>query len=124
MLTNVLYRVENLTSRQGLWYKGDGSFNPHILTLTDGRSKNLPMEFNPEFKIMGLNWYSACDNLEDMEKWFSFQDIVELSKQGYTLNAVEVSQYRNVCGHAAFAEEYVIGRDQLDINRLGTYDVS
>lgn len=113
-----LFRVENLTNRQGLWYRGDGTFNPHILTLTDGKSKDLPMEFNPELKVDGLDWYSACDNLEDMKQWFSLQDLIELSSQGYELNAVNVSQYRNVYGHAAFAEEYVLGRTKLDINSI------
>jgi len=117
-MTSTLFRVENPNTNQGLWYRKDGSWNPHIFTLTEGVARDIPMGFNPEFKVEGLEWYSACDDLKKMEQWFSFQDLVELGQQGYGLYAIEVSRYRDVYGHAAFAAEHVLSQTLIDIDIL------
>jgi len=115
---NTIYRVENPLSQQGLWYREDGSFNPLIKTLTNAIARDFPMGFDPAFKVDGLDWISGCDNLTDMQNWFSVQDLTELHIRGYDLFKFEVEKYRTVNGHAVFANEHVLSNTKLDMSLL------
>ena len=115
---NTIYRVENPVTWQGLWYRKDGSFNPFIKTLTNAIARDLPMGFDPEFKVDGLDWISGCDNLPDMKNWFSAQDLTELYGFGYDLYEFKVERYRTVNGHAAFAREHILESQKLDLSLL------
>jgi hypothetical protein len=113
-----LYRVENPISQQGLWYRTDGTFNPFIKTLTNALAKDLPMGFDKDFKVEGLDWISACDNLPDMRNWFSAQDLMELDQRGYNLYEFDVSRYRTVNDHAVFAKEHIKYQSKIDLSLL------
>lgn len=113
-----LYRVENPATMQGLWYRGDGTFNPFIRTLGDAKCQDLPMGFDPAFKAEGLDWFSACDNLRDMSEWFSLSDLRKLAAQGYGLFRFDVQRYRHVNGHAAFARHHVISAAAVPISLI------
>ncbi len=113
-----LYRVENPQTMQGLWYRGDGTFNPHIRSLGDAKCHDLPMDFDPAFKAEGLDWFSACDNTADMANWFSFSDLRKLTAQGYGLFRFEVERYRQINGHAAFARQHVISAAAVPIRTI------
>lgn len=113
-----LFRVENPLSKQGLWYREDGTFNPFIKTLTNAIARDLPMGFDPTFKVEGLDWISACDNLPDMKNWFSTQDLQELEARGYSLFEFDVTRYRTVNGHAVFAKEHVLQTNRIDLSLL------
>src|SRR5690606_16096141 len=114
----IVYRVENPNTFQGLWYDKNGNFNPFITKIPNALCKDLPMDFNPEFKVGGLDWYSACDSLDDMSTWFSREDLINLSAAGYNLYQFNVSNYRTVFGHAAFARDHVSRHHQLDLSVL------
>ncbi len=113
-----LYRVENPNTYQGLWYDKDGNFNPFIKTLTDAKCKDLPMEFDDQFKVGGLAWISACDNMPDMKNWFHHRDVVEMAQAGYGLYQFRVSDYRQVNGHAVFTRSQVLESNLIDIDAL------
>jgi hypothetical protein len=113
-----LYRVENPLSKQGLWYREDGTFNPFIKTLTNAISRDLPMGFDPQFKLEGLDWISATDKLSDMKYWFSPQDLQELEGLGYGLFEFDVTRYRTLNGHAVFAKEHVLQANRIDLSLL------
>lgn len=115
---SLIYRVENPITWQGLWYRKDGTFNPFIKTLTNAVARDLPMGFDPQFKVGGLDWFSGCDNLTDMKNWFSTQDLEELSSFGYNLYGFNVERYRTVNGHAVFAREHVTQSHKLDLSLL------
>jgi hypothetical protein len=113
-----LYRVENPISQQGLWYRTDGTFNPFIKTLTNALARDLPMGFDPAFKVEGLDWISATDKLSDINHWFSPQDLKELEARGYSLFEFDVTRYRTVNGHAVFAKEHVMQTNRIDLSLL------
>lgn len=115
---SILYRVENPSTMQGLWYRGDGTFNPFIRSLGDAKCHDLPMDFDPAFKAEGLDWFSACDNTEDMSNWFSLSDLQKLHMQGYRLYRFEVTRYRNLGGHAVFARHHVVSAKAVPINLI------
>lgn len=99
-----IFRVENPTSLIGLWYNDDGKMTNFIKTLDNAKCRDLPMEFDPEFRKDG-NWVSGCDSLETMQDWFYAQDVADLSEVGYGLYEFEVPDYRTYAGHAIFLRE-------------------
>lgn len=118
----LLFRVENPVTNQGLWYDGDGNFNPFILTLAAAKSRDLPMEFDPDMLAGGQRWYSACDNIPDLQHWFSRQDLLELDKAGYGLYQFDVSDYRQRNGHAVFTRSQVVAQPvPLPLERIEAF---
>ena len=113
-----IFRVENPLTKQGLWYGEDGGFNPYIKTLTNAISKDLPMDFDPAFKLEGLDWISGCDNIPEMKNWFSVRDLKELESRGYGLYEFSVNRYRKLNGHAVFAKEHVLQTSKIDLSIL------
>lgn len=115
-----LFRVENPLSKQGLWYREDGTFNPFIQTaLTNAIAKDLPMGFDPAFKVEGLDWISATDSLPELKNWFSPKDLQELQSLGYSLFEFDVTRYRKLNGHAVFAKEHVLRSSRIDLSLIG-----
>jgi hypothetical protein len=110
-----LFRVENPVSKQGLWYREDGTFNPFITKFPNALARDYPMGFDPAFKVEGLDWISACDNIPDMKNWFSAQDLADFNRVGYHLFEFNVSRYRTVSGHAVFAKEHVLEVNKIDL---------
>ena len=88
-----IYRIENLETMRGMWYDKNGNYNPFIEQLTEGVSKDLPMEEHERYGKGGFRWYSGCDNIEDMQRWFSVQDAVELSQANYQLYLYTVKDF-------------------------------
>lgn len=125
-MTQTLYRVENPITMQGLWYDKDGRFNPLITKLSNAKCRDLPMGYDPLLKVDGLAWYSACDNIPDMQNWFSHQDLIELQALGYGLWEFDVARYHVTNGHAAFGRHHVIASRQIDIGvlRLQSHDTT
>lgn len=46
-----LFRVENQSGMQDLWYDAYGNFRPLVTRLTDGKAHEMPMGFDPDFDI-------------------------------------------------------------------------
>lgn len=74
------YRVCNEVTKQGLWYQFDGSFTGLIHDRFNFcANKDLKMDFDEEL----VGWLSAVQNLEDLWKWFTQDDIKELQQHGW-----------------------------------------
>lgn len=110
-----LFRIHNPSTNVGLWYNSDGVKTDFILSMDDAKSRDLPMDFNPD---LANGWLSACDSLEMMRDWFNLEDVVALRGAGYELTRFEVVEYRMVTGHAVFLPSQVISSDPLDIALL------
>jgi len=112
-----LFRVENPLTNLGLWYAGTGEFTEFIKTIDNAQCRDLPMDYDPTMKDGG-NWISACDNLDDMQNWFSPSDLHQLQQVGYGLYTFEVPNYRQANGHAIFLRESVIESRLVSISLL------
>lgn len=113
-----LFRVENQSSMQGLWYDADGNFRPLVTRLADGKAREMPMGFDPDFCIDGRRWYSACDSIAALCAVFSLDDIIELEGLGYSLYHFEVSGFRRNTWHSLFTREAIITQQKIDIGLL------
>lgn len=88
-MNKTFYRVCNPETEQGLWYNFDGSFSGLIHNEFDFCvNSQLKMDFDPEL----IGWLSATDSLEDLYKWFSISDIINLQNKGWFLHAYEVTE--------------------------------
>lgn len=114
-----VYRIEDPTGDDGLWYNRDGVRTDLIKTLTNAKCKDLPMPFDEElYSLHGLAWISATDKLEEIPLWCSPQDLAELAERGMHLYRFTVSHYREVPGHVVFAREHVYECIQLPLSVL------
>ena len=113
-----LFRVENQTSMQGLWYDAAGRFRPLVTRLKDGAARDMPMDADPDYGLGGKRWYSACESIPALSCVFSLSDIIELEGLGYSLYRFEVSDARRNEWHALFARENVTAQEKLDLALL------
>lgn len=119
--TKQLYRIENLETMRGMWYDKNGKFNPFIDQLTDGLSKDLPMEEHERYGKDGFRWFSGCDNIDDMRRWFSTRDALELSESNYQLYLYTVNQFVKEEHQVLFTREGI--RDQKVIQLGDVWDL-
>lgn len=117
-----VYRIENPNTMHGMWYKLDGTYCPFIKTLTEGISKDLPMDFDEKYSKDGFAWFSAGKSIENMRQWFSKRDAQELRDAGYILYEFEVSQYEIWEMQAVFTREGVVAQREIPINDIWGID--
>lgn len=117
-----IYRIENEETMHGMWYEEDGTFNPFIYRLTEGKSKDLPMGFHERYSKGGLKWFSGCKSIEDMKHWFSDLDALELFKSGYKLFEMDLSQYIVEENQVIFTREGVLDKREIQLDTIWNVD--
>lgn len=91
------YRVENPTTKNGLWYDKNGHFTGviHKEKFKELQNNNLPMPYNSEI----VNYLSVAESLEDLDKWFNEKDMDILKPYGYVIAEYESDDYKIVENH-------------------------
>lgn len=85
------YRVCNINTGQGLWYKPNGAFSGLIHNkFSFCKNSELKMDFDEEL----VGWLSATDNLEDLYNWFTKEDIINLQKENWFIHEYETDDYK------------------------------
>jgi hypothetical protein len=85
------YRVCNNKTKQGLWYTQEGIHTGLIHNeFNFCTNSNLPMDFDPEL----TGWLSAVMNLEDLWKWFTKEDILQLQNHDFYIYEYEVTSHK------------------------------
>lgn len=85
------YRVCNPSSEQGLWYAFNGEFTGLIHDrFSFCTNSKLAMDFDEEL----VGWLSATENLEDLWKWFSREDVEQLQNHGWYIHEYEATEYK------------------------------
>ena len=91
------YRVENPTTKNGLWYDKNGQFTGviHEDKFKKLQNNNLPMPYNSEI----VDFLSVAESLEDLDKWFNEKDMEILKPYGYVIAEYESNDYKVVENH-------------------------
>lgn len=111
-----LYRIEHKETKAGMWHNYDGSYNGIIKTLTEGKSKNVPMNKTKNQAKDGKRWFSSVASLEQLLEWFTERDVKELVDLGYQLYEIECSEYNRVDkGEILFTRESVSSMKEIDL---------
>lgn len=116
---STLYRVENRLTNQGLWYDRYGRYNAFIRQFGDALCHDVPMGFDNRLKDGG-DWLSACDNVQDMAKWFNLHDLQRLHALGYRLYQIDVDFYRTINGHAVFLRQDAFETKEVPISVINS----
>lgn len=114
MNIQTIYRIENQLTNHGMWYNNDGQYDPFILTLTEGKSTHLPMEFDARYGNNNVRWYSGCLSLELLSTWFSVKDVLELHEAGYKLYEFTAREYINEQFQTLFTRRGILEQKELD----------
>lgn len=90
------YRVEDQVGKHGLWRNFDGTWNPVFDELSEGLSRNLPMEDSELYRQDGKQWFSAAPSKETLKHWFSLSDVKDLSNLGYKVYEFRLDNTKSV----------------------------
>ena len=113
-----IYRIENPDTMHGMWYRLDGTYDPFIKTLTEGISKDLPMDKHPRYSFKGIPWFSAGKSVENMNQWFSASDAKELNEAGYKLFSFIVQEYQMEEMQCLFTRRGVIEQVEIPLEDI------
>ena len=111
----IIYRIEHLETEHGMWYTSEGKLEPFIFTLTEGKSRDLPMEWDERYGKDGFRWYSGCGVRELMKHWFSKKDAEELLESGYSMYRLESTQYVHEEFQTVFTREGIVNRTEIPL---------
>lgn len=112
------YRIEHQDSQRSLWYKPDGTYEPFIERLTDGKAKVLPMEFDGKYYDFNTKWYSALYDVENAHYWFSDLDAYELMKNDYKLYELAAEHVRPQENEIMFTQEGIVYKREIPIKTI------
>lgn len=79
---SIFYRVCNLEAEKGLWYDPNGEFSGFIHERENIRTGQIRMDFDEEL----VGWLSAVPNLDDLWRWFSREEVIELQTHGFFIH--------------------------------------
>jgi hypothetical protein len=113
-----IFRIENQDTMHGMWYREDGTFEPFIERLTEGKSAKLPMGFKEVHRTGGLKWFSGAENFDDMRLWFSDLDALELFKNGYKLYRFDATQTLQLENETLFTREGILHQDEISLDTI------
>ena len=115
---NKIYRIEHENTTRSLWYNPDGTFDPFIEKLTEGKTRACPMGFDSKFYDLGTTWFSACYSVSNMRQWFSDLDAFELTQNGYKLYEITARDCRKQEHEIIFTKEGILLKEEIPINTI------
>lgn len=90
-MKKTFYRVSNVETNQGLWYDQSGEFTGLIHDKFNFCTNNkMPMPYDKDI----VGWLSATDDLEELYKWFTKEDILLLQEHGYYIHEYEAVEHK------------------------------
>jgi len=113
-----IYRIEHEDTERSLWYRPDGTFDPFIEKLTEGKSRILPMDFDSKFYDFDTKWYSACYSVENMQQWFSDLDAYELMRSDYKLYEITAKDCRKQEHEIMFTQQGILFKEEIPIETI------
>lgn len=114
-----VYRVENESEQKGLWRRFAGTWDPLFDMLTDGQCKDMPMDDSPLYRAGDKRWFASAPSKTTLRKWFSRRDLEELTASGFTINEIEVEEWKIVSEFEyIFPREAIVGKKFLTVDDI------
>ena len=114
-----VYRIEHKETKNGMWHNYDGTYNGIIKTLTEGKSKDVPMPRTKHQSKDNKKWFSSVSKLEQLLEWFTRKDIEELVSLGYGLYEFECTEYNNVTANETlFTRESIVDKNEINLDEF------
>lgn len=113
------YRVEDQSEKHGLWRNFDGTWNPVFDQLSEGLSRNLPMEDSTLYREDEKQWFSATPSKETLKHWFSVNDVLELQKLGYKVYEFELANTKEVSDfEIIFTRDNIVQQREINYKEI------
>ena len=118
--TKTIFRIENPTDKDGMWYNKDGIFRKTIHILCpNGIAKDFPMPSNLELHRKDNKvWNSAGKSIENMHQWFTAEDAINLHNNGFKLFQFEVNLFQELPMEILFCREGVINQKEIPLETI------
>lgn len=113
-----VYRLESVTSDNGLWYSANNEMVWGIGKLPNCKTKDLPMGYDERYHKDGKCWFSSCSKKEDLTHWYSLEDALELIKNGFVFTRYLVVDYVEYDLETTFLKETALKREVISIEEL------
>lgn len=119
METKTIFRIENPTDKDGMWYtkKGIARKKIHIL-CPNGIAKDFPMPFSPLHSKNGHVWQSAGKSIENMNQWFTVEDAINLYNNGFKLFQFEVDMFQELEMEILFCRKGIISQKEIPLEMV------
>ncbi len=114
-----VYRIEHRSKKEGIWRDWDGNYKPIFDNLTDGKSKNLPMNDSSVYRIGGKKWFASAPTRTTLKHWFSKLDVLELLDMGYEViefkvkDSIQLSDYEVI-----FTRDNILGERVINYKEI------
>lgn len=118
--TKTIYRIENPTDKDGMWYDKNGVFRKTIHILCpNGIAKDFPMPENiPLHRKEGIIWNSGGKSIENMNEWFTVEDAKSLYTKGFKLFQMEVDLYQELEKEILFCRDNIITQKEIPLEHV------
>ena len=120
METKKVFRIENPTDRDGMWYTKEGLLRKKIHILCpDGIAKDFPMPLNLQLhRKDGHIWQSAGKNAKNMNQWFTASDAINLYNKGFKLFEFETTMFQELDMEILFCRQGVIKQREIPLESI------
>ena len=120
MLTRKVFRIENPTDKDGMWYTKDGILRKKIHILCpDGIAKDFPMPLNLEnHRKDGFIWQSAGKDIANMNEWFTASDAMNLHNNGFKLFEFETHMFQELEMEILFCREGILQEREIPLEDI------
>lgn len=111
-----IYRIENPTDMNGMWYNIQGEPLKRIHELCpNGIAKDFPMPYDLLWRKDGRIWNSGGKSIENMNQWFTAEDAINLMNNGFKLFQFEVNIYNELDMEILFCREGIIKQKEIPL---------
>lgn len=112
-----IYRIENPTDMNGMWYNIQGEPLKRIHELCpNGIAKDFPMPLNLELhRRDGRIWNSGGKSIENMNQWFTPEDAINLMNNGFKLFQFKVNIYNELDMEILFCRDGIIKQKEIPL---------
>lgn len=114
---STIFRVEKPGSERGLWYTTGKELQP-LVTELGLACAALPMGYDPEYYRDSISWFSGCDNLGDLFRWFSPGEMRLLDQRGFKLVKFDSQLVRDYGGHQVFSKQHLLSSKEISLEEL------
>lgn len=117
METRKVYRIEIPESKSGMWYDEHGEMDKKIHKLCPNSiSSTIPMPYDELHRKDDKVWNSAGKSIENMNQWFTREDVETLVNNGFKLYEFIVTEWQELEMEILFTREGVVEQTEIPID--------
>ncbi|KAJ6246562.1 hypothetical protein M0813_19229 [Anaeramoeba flamelloides] len=115
----LIYRIEKIHGLNGMWYDKNGQYDPVINEICpNALAKDIPMDHDEIHRKDNKVWQSAGKSIDNMNKWFSREDAINLLKNDFKLYEMKVKEFIELEMEILFTRQGILERKEIPIDEV------